>query len=143
MGAVYQSFRRESAPNLSSLSGTILIFFIVIYLQRIKMTLPFIHQTSRGFKYQYNIKLFFTSSMGVILQSMVASKIYELSSLLYSRFSNVFFIRLLGVWENEEVVGGLSWWISPPKSAWGYVEHPLRGVTYISFVVFLCGIFGQ
>lgn len=62
------------------------------------MHIPFIHQHSRGFKYQFRIKLFFTSSMGVILQSMVASKIYELSSLLYSRFSNVFFIRLLGVW---------------------------------------------
>ena len=48
--AVTQAFTRASNPNLASLSGTILIFFIVIYLQGFKMKIPLIHQQRRGYR---------------------------------------------------------------------------------------------
>ena len=106
--ALYLAFTRSSAPNLSSLAGTIVIFFLVIYLQGVKMNIPLIHQHSRGYTYNFRVKLFFTSSMSIILQSMFASKIYELSAILYSKFKGIALIGLLGTWENNVVVSGLA-----------------------------------
>lgn len=44
------AFTRETNPNISSLFGTIIIFFIVIYLQGFKMRIPLIHQQHRGYR---------------------------------------------------------------------------------------------
>lgn len=79
MTAVYLAFTRTSAPNLASVAGTIFIFFVVIYLQGIRMKILLINQHYRGYKHEYKIKLFFTSSISVILQSMIASQFYTLS----------------------------------------------------------------
>jgi preprotein translocase subunit SecY len=92
------------------------MFFIVIYLQGIKTHIPLIHQTSRGYKYDFPVRLFFTSNMSAILQSMVASNFYAISHTLYDRFTGVFWIKLIGTWHGGKCVGGLAWWISPPES---------------------------
>jgi len=139
--ALYLAFTRSSAPNLSSLAGTIVIFFLVIYLQGVKMNIPLIHQHSRGYTYNFRVKLFFTSSMSIILQSMFASKIYELSAILYSKFKGIALIGLLGTWENNVVVSGLAYWISPPNGIYEYAS--LRGLTYTAFVCALCAVFAQ
>jgi protein transport protein SEC61 subunit alpha len=96
--ALYLSLTRTSAPNLCSFLGTVLIFFIVIYLQGVKMQIPLIHQHSRGFKYNFKVKLFFTSTISIILQSMFSSKIYGLSQVLHQRFKNISLVNWLGVW---------------------------------------------
>lgn len=139
MSAVYTAFTRTSATNLSELTGTVIMFFIVIYLQGIKTYIPLIHQTSRGFMYKFPVRLFFTSNMSAILQSMVASKFYELSHILHDRFRGVFWINLIGSWHGDKCVGGLAWWISPPDAPMDYLS--LRGLTYTVFVCWCCAIF--
>lgn len=139
--ALFLAFTRQSAPNLSSLVGTVIMFFVVIYLRGIKMYIPLIHQHSRGQTYKYPVKLLFTSSMSIILQSMFASKIYELSALLYSRFKSIGVIGMLGTWEHGKVVSGLAYWISPPEGILEYAS--LRGLSYTVFVCVLCAVFAQ
>jgi protein transport protein SEC61 subunit alpha len=139
--ALYQAFTRTSAPILSSLLGTIVIFFLVIYLQGVKMYIPLIHQHSRGYVNNFKIKLFYTSTMSIILQSMFASKIYELSSLLYSRFGGIYFVGLLGTWKDGKVIGGIAYWISPPNGIREYAS--LHGLIYTIFVCVLCALFAQ
>lgn len=96
--ALVMAFTRETNPNIASLCGTILIFFIVIYLQGFKMRIPLIHQQHRGYRSEFPIRLFFTSTISVILQSMFISNFYNVSQMLYARFSKTIFINLLGVW---------------------------------------------
>ena len=48
--ALVQAFTRVSSPNMSSFFGTVLIFFIVIYLQGFVVKIPLIHQKHRGYK---------------------------------------------------------------------------------------------
>ena len=139
MGAVYAAFTRSSATNLAELTGTVIMFLLVIYLQGIKTEIPLVHQTSRGYSYKFPVKLFYTSSISAILQSMAASKFYELSRIIYQRFGGVFWVKLLGTWEGSNVVGGLAWWISPPKTSLEYFS--LRGLTYTFFVCWCCAMF--
>jgi protein transport protein SEC61 subunit alpha len=76
MMAIWISFTRESAPNLASL----------------------IYQKSRGYLYNFPVRLFYTSTISIILQSLFLSHFYKLSELLYSRFPKFILVRLLGTW---------------------------------------------
>jgi protein transport protein SEC61 subunit alpha len=98
MMAIWISFTRESAPNLASLCGTLFIFFIVIYLYGFKAYVPLIYQKSRGYLYNFPVRLFYTSTISIILQSLFLSHFYKLSELLYSRFPKFILVRLLGTW---------------------------------------------
>lgn len=112
--ALYQAFTRPNNPNLSMFCGTLFIFCIIIYLQGFKVRIPLIHQRHRGYTSEIKVKLFYTSNMSVILQSMLISNFYNISSILYSRFSKSILVKLFGVWENGKVTNGLMWYISPP-----------------------------
>lgn len=141
--AVWIAFTRESAPNLASLFGTFFIFFIVIYLYGFKAYVPLIYQKSRGYLYRFPVRLFYTSTISIILQSLIVSHFYKISELLYSRFPKIFFVRLLGVWEGENIVSGLTWWISPPQDVAEWVQYPIRGLVYLLFVCLSSALFAR
>lgn len=123
--------------------GTIIIFFIVIYLQGFQVKIPFIHQQYRGYKTHVPVKLFYTSTIGVILQSMVVSNFYLLSKILYQRFNKTILINLLGKWEGNQIIGGLVWYISPPLDFNDFCAYPHRFVTYLIFVCASCAFFSR
>merc|ERR1711920_1189250 len=66
--ALKQAFYRQSAPNLTNLFATVLVFFIVIYFQGF-----------RGHQGSYPIKLFYTSNIPIILQTALVSNLYFFS----------------------------------------------------------------
>lgn len=107
------------------------------------MNVPLVHQQNRGYRTEFPIKLFFTSTISVILQSMFISNFYNISNILYTRFNKTFLINLLGVWEGNKVVGGFAWYISPPGSIENMITYPIRGITYTVFMCFLCACFSR
>merc|ERR1719503_63813 len=68
IGALKDSFYRQSAPNLTNLLATILVFF-VIYFQGFRVDLPVTYQRVRGQQGSYPIKLFYTSNIPIILHT--------------------------------------------------------------------------
>merc|ERR1711953_705688 len=111
-----------SAPNLTNLLATVLVFFIVIYFQGFKVDLAVKYQKIRGQQGSYPIKLFYTSNIPIILQTALVSNLYFFSQLLYRRFKSNMIVNLLGQWQEQDYggnsvpVGGLAYYISPPQS---------------------------
>ena len=97
--ALYHAFFRSNAPNLNSLLATLFIFFIVIYFQGWKVEIPLRSLRMRGVETTLPIKLFYTSSTPIILQTALVGNLYFISQVLYKRFSHNVFIRFLGVWQ--------------------------------------------
>merc|ERR1712087_834400 len=126
--ALKQAFYRQSAPNLTNLFATILVFFIVIYFQGFRVDLPVKYQKVRGQQGSYPIKLFYTSNIPIILQTALVSSLYFFSQLLYRRFKSNMLVNLLGQWQETDFggesipVGGLAYYISPPNS---FGQHAL------------------
>lgn len=111
---------------------------ILIYLQRFSAKVSFIHQRIPGYQATFDIKLFFTSNMSVILQSMLISNFYKISQILHDRFYKSALIKLLGTWEGDRITGGVLWYIAPPYDLTEAITHPHRTIFYIAFVCFLC-----
>lgn len=158
VSALNKAFYRTSSANLFNLITTIVVFFVVIYFQvRIALNLK------KGFKYEikishkkepgayrtYPIRLFYSSNLPIILQSALVSNLYFFSQMLYKKYKGNFLIRLLGQWQDVESgthsvpVGGLAYYISPPRDILEIARDPFHTIFYISFVLISCALFSK
>ena len=136
-----------------NLLSTVLIFLVVIYFQGFRVDLPVINKKVRGGKDKYSIKLFYTSNMPIILQSALVSNLYFISQLLFKRYGANILVRLLGVWTEPESggggpgqmspVGGLCYYISPPRSLEEVARAPLHAGIYLAFMLTACALFSK
>jgi len=149
VGALKDAFYRASAPNLTNLLATVLVFFIVIYFQGFRVDLAVKYQKIRGQMGTYPIKLFYTSNTPIILQTALVSNLYFFSQLLYKRFKSNMFVNMLGQWQEIEFsgqsipVGGIVYYISPPHSFLEVWEDPIHALFYIVFVLVSCALFSK
>merc|ERR1711976_655218 len=147
--AFREAFYRQSAPNLTNLFATMLVFFIVIYFQGFRVDLPVKYQKIRGQQGNYSVKLFYTSNIPIILQTALVSNLYFFSQLLYRRFKSNMLVNLLGQWQDMDYggqsipVGGLAYYISPPNNFTDIWEDPFHALFYIVFVLTSCALFSK
>ena len=145
--AIKEAMYRSNLPNLSNLFATVLVFAVVIYLQGFRVEIPVKSNRQRGHQGTYPIKLFYTSNMPIMLQSALVSQIFFISQVLYKRFPENIFVRLLGVWQNEEGVpqdaatAGFAYYISPPHSLTAAFGDPIHFVIYVAFMLGACALF--
>merc|ERR1712224_49277 len=146
---IKEAFYRASLPNCLNLMATIVVFMIVIYFQGFRIDLPIKSKVMRGYTGNYPIKLFYTSNMPIILQFARVSNVYFLSQLLYKRYGGNFLVRLFGRWEESQYgghlspVGGLAYYISPPKDLGDVFENPLHAFFYPTFMLSACALFSK
>jgi protein transport protein SEC61 subunit alpha len=70
--------------------------------------------------------------------------------MLYKNFKANFFINLLGQWQEVEMgeshsvpVGGLVYYISPPRGFGEIITAPFHTIIYIAFILGTCAIFSK
>ena len=145
--ALYQAFYRASSPNLSNLLATILVFFLVIYLQGYRVELKLVHKKYRGYESSYPIKLFYTSNISVIFQSALVSNLYFISQIIYKRFKGSWWVGFFGTWQDVEggsiPISGIAYWISPPRDFLTFLYEPLHSLVYIIFMMVSCAFFSR
>merc|ERR1719335_281571 len=149
LSALKEAFYRQNAPNITSLFATILIFFVVIYFQGFRVDLSVKYTKMRGQMGSYPIKLFYTSNIPIILQTALVSNLYFFSQLLYKRFKSNVLVNLLGQWQEVEFsgqsipVGGMAYYISPPRSFGDIWDDPIHAIFYTAFVLISCALFSK
>lgn len=147
LAALREAFYRKNLPNLTNFVATIIVFLVVIYVQGFRVDLPLKHTKSRGISdTRYPIKLFYTSNIPVILQTALVSNLYFFSQLLHRRYSKNFFVRLFGDWKANASgqwipVGGLAYYVSPPRSMAEVVSDPIHSAFYVIFILLSCSLF--
>jgi len=147
--ALREAFYRSNAPNMMNLLATIFIFAVVIYFQGFKYELRLGNQRVRGNQSVFPIKLFYTSNIPIIMQTALVSNLYFFSQILYRKFRNNTFVNLLGRWQDLDVggtsvaVGGLAYYLTPPRNMGDIISDPLHCVIYVSFVLFSCALFAR
>jgi protein transport protein SEC61 subunit alpha len=138
-GAVQDAFFRSDLPNINNVIATVLIFCIVIYFQGFKINIP-LSSTKQGAGGSYPIKLFYTSNMPIILQTTLVSNLYFFSQMLHRSFRGSYLIKLLGNWQEMEggqsmPVGGLIYFLTPPRDFIEVFRDPIHTIIYIIFVI--------
>lgn len=149
ISALQKAFYRTSSANLLNIITTVIVFFIVIYFQGFKYEVKITHKQQPGVYRTYPIKLFYSSNIPIILQTALVSNLYFFSQILYKRYKNNILVRLLGQWQDVESgghsvpVGGLSYYISPPRDLLEIARDPFHTIFYITFILISCALFSK
>ncbi len=123
----YESIFLGEPNSLVALLCTILIFFVVAYLESTRIELPLSHGSARGARGRYPIKLLYASNIPVILMSALLANV-SMFALLF--FTNPTLMGIPGLGANSSLgffeegstsaAGGLAWYLSAPTglSSW-------------------------
>jgi len=147
--ALREAFYRQNLPNIMQLLSTLLVFAVVIYLQGFRVEIPVKSSRQRGMRGSYPVRLFYTSNMPIMLQSALSSNIFMVSQMLFQRFSDNLFVRLMGVWEPREgsgqlfAISGLAYYMSPPLSFSDALLQPLHTAIYMAYMLVACAVFSK
>ena len=145
--AILEAFYRQNLPNMLQVLATVFVFFVVVYLQGFTVEIPIKSTRQRGPYSIYPIRLFYTSNVPIMLQSALSSNIFLISQMLFMKWPNNTFVKILGSWGAKGgssqlyAVSGLSYYIQPPNSMTDALVDPLKTIVYITFVLGSSAIF--
>jgi preprotein translocase SecY subunit len=135
-----------NAPTMLGLLATVIVFLVVIYLQSLKVELPMSYARVRGYRGRYPIKLLYVSVMPVILASALFMNIYFVAQIVWSRFnpdSSNAWLNLLGYFEENELKGGLAYYVISPQTLTQFLADPIRGLVFAGIMISICVIFAM
>eukprot|EP01083_Nonionella_stella_P056086 147880_1 len=147
--ALREAFHRTNLPNMTNLLSTVIVFLIVIYFQGFRVDLPVKYERYRGQPSSYPIKLFYTSNIPIILQTALVSNLYFFSQLLFKKFPRNLIVNIFGQWQTFDgssqsiPVGGLAYYVSPPRSFAEILFDPFHAVFYLVFILASCALFSK
>ena len=103
----------------------------------------------RGQNYPYPIKLLYTTNIPLILLTVFISNLYYISAVLNQKFKGSYIAGFFGKWENDIIigqsapVGGLMYYLSPPRYNLDIFRDPFQFIIYCAFVLGTCAFFSR
>jgi preprotein translocase subunit SecY len=116
-GDISGAFFRPGLPNIIGIFATFLVFFIVVYVESIRIEIPLAYGRVGGIRGRYPIKFLYTSVIPVILAMVVFANIQILAGVLN--------------------MPGITHFITSPIGIFEVMADPLRAGIYISILVLL------
>lgn len=142
-------FRANQLPSIFGLCITAGILLILVYTQAIKVEIPIVSTKYRGFAATYPIKLMYVSNIPVILASALTANAVFIGQMMWANFNprnnNVFF-NIIGQFDltsPSTPIGGIIYYITPPRGLDLAALDPLRAVAYIIFMIAIVVVFGR
>jgi len=142
-------FRSNQLPSICGLLLTVGVLLILVYTQGMKVEIPIVSTKYRGFAATYPIKLMYVSNIPVILASALTANAVFMGQMLWSqlnpRNASPFF-NILGQFDPTSPstpIGGIVYYITPPRGLDLVALDPMRGVLYVLFMIGIVVIFGK
>jgi len=106
LDAVINSIYRDMLPGIYNILATIVVFIVAIYFQGFKVDIKIQHTKVNTQTSVYPIKLFYTSTTPIMLQSTLVSNLFTLSQMIYNRYPSSLLAVLLGTWSQAGSADG-------------------------------------
>ncbi|MDI1496198.1 MAG: preprotein translocase subunit SecY [Cenarchaeum symbiont of Oopsacas minuta] len=142
-------FRFNQLPSIFGLCITAGVLLILVYVQGMKVEIPLVSTKYRGFSAVYPIKLMYVSNIPVILASALTANAVFLGQLLWANFNlrNASpFMNIIGQFDPTSPstpIGGIIYYITPPRGLDVAAQDPIRAVLYVLFMIGIVVIFGR
>ncbi len=134
-------------PSLLTFILTVVMVLVLVYIEGIRVELPITSIKYRGFQGVYPIKLLYVSNIPVILVSALGANIAFFSKLLYNNlhaFVDYPWLKYLAQYDSQgNAVGGLVYYIQPPRGIDQTLADPLHSVIYVVYLVTLAILFAR
>ncbi len=142
-------FRSNQLPSIFGLCLTAGILLILVFTQGMKIEIPIISTKYRGFSAVYPIKLMYVSNIPVILASALTANAVFVFQMIWTNFNprnNQFFMNFIAQFDPTSTstpIGGIIYYITPPRGLDALALDPMRGVGYVLFMIGIVVVFGK
>jgi preprotein translocase SecY subunit len=142
-------FRYNQLPSIFGLCITAGILLILVYTQGMKIEIPIVSTKYRGFSAVYPIKLMYVSNIPVILASALTANAVFVGQMLWANVNpqnNNAFMNILVQFDPtnpSSPIGGLIYYVTPPRGLDVVALDPFRAVGYVIFMVAIVIVFGK
>jgi preprotein translocase subunit SecY len=142
-------FRSNQLPSIFGLLLTVGVLLILVYTQGMKVEIPIVSTKYRGFAATYPIKLMYVSNIPVILASALTANVVFMGQMFWaqvnprnaSEFWNI--LAQFDPTSPASPIGGLIYYITPPRGLDVVALDPLRAVGYVIFMIAIVIVFGK
>jgi preprotein translocase subunit SecY/protein transport protein SEC61 subunit alpha len=135
-------------PSLIGFIATIGVFIIIIYIEGVRVELPMSYAGYKGFRSRYPIKLLYVSNLPVIFASALFANVFFFSQLLWSTQGRPapgqnILLDIIGQYNatDNQPLGGLAYFVTPPRNITSVAAEPLRAAVYLAILVAFCAVF--
>lgn len=142
-------FRANQLPSIFGLALTAGVLLVLVYIQGMKVEIPIVSTKYRGFSAVYPIKLMYVSNIPVILASALTANAVFIGQMFWANFnprnSNEL-LNFLGMFDPTSPstpIGGLIYYVTPPRGLDVVALDPLRAVFYVLFMMGIVLVFGR
>ncbi|KKM27715.1 hypothetical protein LCGC14_1571920 [marine sediment metagenome] len=142
-------FRSNQLPSIFGLLLTGGVMLILIYTQGMKIEIPIVSTKYRGFSAVYPIKLMYVSNIPVILASALTANALFMGQMMWANLNPrnaqpfLNFIFQYDPTSPSTPIGGLVYYITPPRGLEIVALDPMRAVGYILFMIAIVVVFGK
>jgi preprotein translocase subunit SecY len=142
-------FRYNQLPSIFGLLITAGVLLILVYTQGMKVEIPIVSTKYRGFSAVYPIKLMYVSNIPVILASALTANAVFIGQMLWANVNpanNNAFMNFLVQFDPTSPstpIGGLVYYITPPRGLDLVALDPMRAVGYVIFMIAIVVVFGK
>lgn len=142
-------FRSNQLPSIFSLLLTGGVLLTLVYTQTMKIEIPIVSTKYRGFSAVYPIKMMYVSNIPVILASALTANAVFLGQMFWANFNprnNNPFMNLIGQFDPTSPstpIGGLIYYVTPPRGLDVAALDPMRAVGYVFFMMGIVVVFGK
>ncbi len=142
-------FRANQLPSIFGLCLTAGVLLILVFTQGMKIEIPIVSTKYRGFSAVYPIKMMYVSNIPVILASALTANAVFIGQMFWSNFNprnDNFFMNFLAQFDPtspSNPIGGLIYYVTPPRGLEVAADDPGRAVGYVLFMVGIVIIFGK
>ena len=142
-------FRSNQLPSIFGLCLTAGILLILVFTQGMKIEIPIVSTKYRGFQAVYPIKLMYVSNIPVILASALTANAVFVFQMIWSNFNprnNNFFVNFIAQFDPTSPstpIGGIIYYVTPPRGLDVAALDPMRAVGYVLFMIGIVVVFGR
>ncbi len=142
-------FRYNQLPSIFGRLVTAGILLILVYTQGMKIEIPIVSTKYRGFSAVYPIKLMYVSNIPVILASALTANAVFIGQMLWANVNpanNNMIMNFLVQFDPTSPstpIGGLVYYITPPRGLDIVALDPMRAVGYVIFMIAIVIVFGK
>jgi len=145
---ILTAFSRYPYPDMTGFIAMIIVFFIAVYLEGMKIEIPVAYAKYGGMRAKIPLKFMYVSNIPIILSSALFANFYLIGQVLWQNLNST----NTNAWLNWFVMldtnatalpGSLIYYLTPPRSLSTVAVDPLHAVLYILILVGFSVVFAK
>ncbi|MEN3056265.1 MAG: preprotein translocase subunit SecY, partial [Candidatus Methanosuratincola petrocarbonis] len=146
--SILLAFSRYPYPDMVGFLAMLLVFFIAVYLEGMKIEIPVAYAKYGGMRAKIPLKFLYVSNIPVILTSALFANFYYFGQVIWNNFNqgnaNPWLNWLVQFDANYTLMpGSFLYYIQPPRSLAAVANDPLHALFYILILVGFSVIFAK